>query len=101
LLSQIAGAMAGAFTVYLFFRNHFNITETRRAQKRLAFAQLLQSEIREVICFRKLLGTFVLILAVLLITLPQLEYESLAGHKVGMGSLGALPVALCGFLPSA
>jgi glycerol uptake facilitator protein len=42
-------------------------------------------------------GTFVLILAVLLISLPQLEYQSLGSAKVGMGSLGALPVALVVF----
>ena len=44
-----------------------------------------------------MVGTFVLILAVLLITLPQLNYVSLGNDKVGMGSLGALPVALVVF----
>jgi len=40
---------------------------------------------------------FVLFLAVLLISLPQLNYESLGSAKVGMGSLGALPVSLVVF----
>ena len=44
-----------------------------------------------------MIGTFILILAVLLITIPQLQYESLGSAKVGLGSLGALPVALVVF----
>ena len=39
----------------------------------------------------------VLVLAVLLIALPQLNYHNLGSEKVGMGSLGALPVALVVF----
>jgi len=33
----------------------------------------------------------------LMITMPHLEYESLGSTKVGLGSLGALPVALVVF----
>jgi glycerol uptake facilitator protein len=47
--------------------------------------------------FSEMIGTFVLIFAVLLITLPQLPYESLGSSKVGLGSLGALPVSLVVF----
>ena len=93
ILAQISGAMAGASLVYVFFKNHFNITETPRAKKACFctgpairnFGNNLFSEV---------VGTFVLILAVLLISLPQLEYQSLGTAKVGMGSLGALPVSL-------
>ena len=96
ILAQISGAMAGASLVYLFFKNHFNITEIPRAKKACFctgpairnFGNNLFSEV---------VGTFVLILAVLLISLPQLEYQSLGSAKVGMGSLGALPVALVVF----
>jgi glycerol uptake facilitator protein len=96
ILSQLIGAMAGASLVYVFFKNHFKITETPKAKKACfctgpAIRDFRSNFISEVV------GTFVLILAVLLITLPQLEYESLAGHKVGMGSLGALPVSLVVF----
>jgi glycerol uptake facilitator protein len=96
ILFQILGAMTGAFLVYIFFKNHFSITETPRAKKACFCTAPAIRDFRNNF-FSEVVGTFVLILAVLLITLPQLEYESLAGDKVGMGSLGALPVALVVF----
>ena len=96
IVAQIAGAMAGAFTVFLFFRNHFNIT-TSPGAKKACFCTAPAIRNRGSNLLSEVVGTFVLILAVLLITLPQLDYESLAGHKVGMGSLGALPVAFVVF----
>ena len=96
IVAQIAGAMAGAVTVYLFFRNHFNVTASSGAKKAcFCTAPAIRNTGSNL--FSEIIGTFVLILAVLLITLPQLDYESLAGHKVGMGSLGALPVAFVVF----
>jgi glycerol uptake facilitator protein len=96
ILAQMAGAMAGAFLVYLFFRNHFYITTTPRAKK-ACFCTAPAIRKTGSNFFSEVIGTFVLILAVLLITLPQLDYNSLNGHKAGMGSLGALPVALVVF----
>jgi glycerol uptake facilitator protein len=96
ILSQLIGAMAGASLVYVFFKNHFKITETPKAKKACFCTGPAIRDFRSNF-FSEVVGTFVLILAVLLITLPQLEYESLAGHKVGMGSLGALPVSLVVF----
>lgn len=96
ILSQILGAMAGAFVVYIFFKNHFKITETPGAKKAcFCTAPAIRSYGNNF--FSEVVGTFVLILAVLLISLPQLEYQSLGSSKVGMGSLGALPVALVVF----
>ena len=96
IFMQIAGAMLGAFVVYLFFRNHFKITETPGAKKAcFCTAPAIRNTGSNL--FSEIIGTFVLILAVLLITLPQLDYVSLAGHKAGMGSLGALPVAFVVF----
>ena len=93
---QILGAMTGAFIVYLFFKNHFNITETPGAKKACFCTAPAIRNYRNNF-FSEVVGTFVLILAVLLIALPQLEYQSLGSAKVGMGSLGALPVALVVF----
>jgi len=96
ILFQILGAMAGATLVYIFFKKHFEITEIPRAKKACfctgpAIRNFTNNFISEVV------GSFVLILAVLLISLPQLEYQSLGSSKVGMGSLGALPVSLVVF----
>ena len=96
ILAQILGAMFGALTVYIFFKNHFDITATSGAKK-ACFCTAPAIRNFKSNFFSELVGTFVLILAVLLITLPQLQYESLGSEKVGMGSLGALPVALVVF----
>lgn len=96
ILSQILGAMAGAFIVYIFFKNHFNITETPGVKKACFCTAPAIRNFRNNF-FSEVVGTFILILAVLLISLPQLEYQSLGHSKVGMGSLGALPVALVVF----
>ena len=96
ILCQILGAMAGASIVYLFFKNHFKITETPGIKKACFCTAPAIRNFRNNF-FSELVGTFILILAVLLISLPQLEYQSLGSSKVGMGSLGALPVALVVF----
>jgi len=96
ILSQILGAMAGASIVYLFFKNHFKITETP-GMKKACFCTAPAIRDFKSNFFSEVVGTFILILAVLLISLPQLDYVSLGSSKVGMGSLGALPVALVVF----
>ncbi len=96
ILAQMCGAMLGATTVYLFFRNHFRITETA-GMKKSAFCTAPAIRDTPNNLFSEFIGTFILILAVLLISLPQLEYENLGSGHVGLGSLGALPVALVVF----
>jgi len=93
ILAQVFGAMAGAFIVYLFFKNHFNITE-KAGNKKACFCTAPAIRKFGNNFFSEMVGTFILILSVLLISLPQLNYESLGSQKVGMGSLGALPVSL-------
>lgn len=96
ILAQILGAMFGASVVYLFFANHFKITKTPGTKKACFCTAPAIRNYRNNF-FSEVIGTFVLIFAVLLITLPQLAYENLGSAKVGMGSLGALPVALVVF----
>ncbi|QGY45108.1 MIP family channel protein [Maribellus comscasis] len=96
ILAQILGAMFGATVVYLFFKNHFDIT-TEPGAKKACFCTAPAIRSYGSNFFSEVIGTFVLVLAVLLITLPQLDYVSLGSDKVGMGSLGALPVALVVF----
>lgn len=96
ILAQMLGAMLGAGTVYIFFRDHFKITATPGAKKACFCTAPAIRNYRNNF-FSELIGTFILVLAVLLIALPQLEYENLGSAKVGMGALGALPVALVVF----
>lgn len=96
IIAQMLGAMLGATTVYLFFLNHFKIT-TELGMKKACFCTAPAIRDFKSNFFSEVIGTFILILAVLLITLPQLEYVSLGSTKVGLGSLGAMPVALVVF----
>ncbi len=96
ILAQMIGAMLGAFAVYIFFKGHFDITSSP-GTKKACFCTAPAIRNYRSNFFSEMIGTFILILAVLLITLPQLSYLSLGSEKVGMGSLGALPVALVVF----
>ncbi len=96
IIAQILGSMLGAFIVYLFFKNHFDIT-TGAGTKKSCFCTSPAIRNYRNNFFSEVIGTFVLVLAVLLIALPQLEYVSLGSTKAGMGSLGALPVSLIVF----
>jgi len=96
VVSQIFGAMLGAFIVYLFFRNHFMITP-EPGVKKACFCTAPAIRDYKNNFFSELIGTFVLVFAVLLIHLPTLEIEGIESAKVGLGSLEALPVALLVF----
>jgi glycerol uptake facilitator protein len=96
ILAQMLGAMLGALVVYIFFRNHFKITTAAGAKKSCFCTAPAIRHYRNNF-FSETVGTFILVLAVLMITMPHLEYESLGSTKVGLGSLGALPVALVVF----
>ena len=89
----MAGAAAGAGTVWLFYRHHFDRTEDPGTQLACfstgpAIRKLFNNFLSEVI------GTFVLIFVILYIADPSIELETGGTVKMGLGTLGALPVAL-------
>ena len=93
ILVQMAGAAAGAGTVWLFYRHHFNRTEDPGAQLGCfatgpAIRKPGSNFISEVI------GTFVLIFVILYIADPAILLDDGEEIKMGLGTLGALPVAL-------
>ena len=96
ILSQMLGGMLGAAAVYLYFRDHFKITDAPLV-KRHCFCTTPAIRNYKSNFFSEMTGTFVLVLAVLLIHLPTLEIEGVSSAKVGLGSLEALPVALLVF----
>ena len=97
IVFQMLGAMLGAFMVYIFYRDHFKITE-KPGMRRSCFCTAPAIKNFRNNFFSEMVGTFVLVLAVLLITLPEFEIPGHESTKVGMGSLGALPVALVVFV---
>lgn len=93
ILSQMLGASIGAFLVWLFYRHHFNKTEDPEAQLACfstgpAIRKTASNLISEII------GTFVLIFVILYISEPSMNIPGVEETKIGLGTLGALPVAL-------
>ncbi|WP_047417383.1 MIP/aquaporin family protein [Cellulophaga sp. Hel_I_12] len=89
VLAQMLGAMLGSGTVWLIYRDHFAATEDAGAKKAVfctapAIRNIFSNFISETV------GTFVLVFAVLYFTDATLTEP---GTVIGLGSLGALPVA--------
>jgi len=83
ILSQIAGAMTGAFLVWVSYRRHFAVTDDA-ATKRGVFCTAPAIRKYTDNLLTEIIGTFVLVFGVLFIAAPE----------VGLGALDALPVAL-------
>lgn len=93
ILAQMLGAMAGAFTVWLFYRQHFNRT-TDPASQLGCFSTGPAIRKTGSNFISELIGTFVLIFVILYIAEPSLALDGGEEVKMGLGTLGALPVAL-------
>ena len=88
--AQFAGAMLAAFAVWFMYRDHFEATdclETRRGV--FCTAPEVYSLSRN--CFGEFFGAFEILFDIFHITDPGINET---GQKLGMGSLGALPVAI-------
>ncbi|GGG36280.1 glycerol uptake facilitator protein [Croceivirga lutea] len=91
IIAQFAGAMLGAFLVWLINKDHFNATEDGNT-KRGVFCTAPAIPNIPVNLLNEIVGTFVLVFVVLFFTDATLnENEPVT---IGLGSLGALPVAL-------
>src|SRR5690606_30675970 len=90
VLAQFIGAMLGAFAVWLINKDHFDATEDGDT-KRAVFcnAPAIPNTFRNLLT--EILGTFVLVFAVLYFTDAVISTDNTI---IGLGSLGALPVAL-------
>lgn len=89
ILAQLLGAMLGAILVWLFYKSHFDATEDGNAKKAVfCTAPAIRNKASNF--FSEALGTFVLIFTILYFTNATVaEAETV----IGLGSLGALPVA--------
>ncbi|MDP6922090.1 MAG: MIP/aquaporin family protein [Lutibacter sp.] len=93
ILSQLAGAFVAALVVYLYFKKHFDQTEDPNLH--LAVFSTAPA-IRNVSSnlFSETVGTFVLLVLVFFIAGPSFEAENMENVVIGLGSIGALPIAL-------
>ena len=98
--AQMLGAIVGAVLVYLVYSDHYAVTQDPAA-KLATFSTGPAIRHTATNLLGEALGTFVLVLAVLLVVEPALISEGpvIAGvdaptAKIGLGTLGALPVGL-------
>jgi len=96
IIAQMLGAMTGGYLVYLFYHDHFKITDSPEC-KMCCFCTMPNIRNKKTNFLSEAVGTFVLIFAVLFVNLPSVEIEGIDNVKVGLGSLEALPVALVVF----
>lgn len=89
-VAQFLGAGLGALTVWAFYRHHYNSTADYLTKK-ATFCTHPEIPAKANNFFSEVVGTFVLVFVVLYITGASLEDP--ANTTVGLGSVGAIPVA--------
>ncbi len=98
LLCQFSGALLGGVFVYLFYVQHFKITDDANAKLgTFCTAPAIRGTIPNL--FSEIVGTFVLVFAVLVAAnaTVTMDGESARVLKVGLGAVGAVPVGLIVF----
>ncbi len=97
VVAQILGGIVGATLVYLVYKDHYAVTDD--AGGKLATFSTGPA-IRGVgsNLFSEVIGTFVLVFAVLSMAAPSLSLDGgVAEAALGLGAIGALPVGLLVF----
>ncbi|MCX6903889.1 MAG: aquaporin family protein [Verrucomicrobia bacterium] len=99
ILAQMLGGMAGGALVYLFYREHFKITDNPDAKLGcFCTAPNIRNLAQSFFC--EVMGTFVLVLPIFLITDPTVKLPPTVGGveaPVGLGTVGLIPMALLVF----
>ncbi len=93
ILAQFLGAALGALFVYLFYYPHYKITEND-GLKRATFCTEPAIYHPFSNLFSEAIGAFALVFSVLFFTMPELKISGQETELFGLGSIGALPVAL-------
>jgi glycerol uptake facilitator protein len=100
IIAQMLGGFVGGSTVFLFYREHFKATDDDAA-KLACFSTAPNIRKLPQALFCEVVGTFLLVLPVFLITDASVTLPGAAGATtqvpIGLGALGALPVALLVF----
>jgi glycerol uptake facilitator protein len=99
IAAQMAGAFLGAVLVYAFYKPHYDVTDDPGAKlATFCTGPAIRTPPGNFLC--EVVGTFVLVYAVLLAVGPTFELGTAADAqkvKIGMGALGAMPVGLIVF----
>jgi glycerol uptake facilitator protein len=90
VIAQVAGAMAGSLLVWAMYRRHFNSTEDPLLQL-AAFSTGPAIRHTRSNLLSEVIGTFTLMFVIFYVTGPEIGVDEKT--PIGMGSLGAIPVA--------
>ncbi|MFV7236499.1 MULTISPECIES: MIP/aquaporin family protein [Flavobacterium] len=93
IMAQIIGAMLGAFFVWLSHKDHFAATDDE-GKKLACFSTgpAIRNTFSNLIS--EIIATFVLIFVIFYISGPEIILHSDSTAKIGLGTVGALPVAI-------
>lgn len=93
IVAQLLGAALGAFLVWAFYRNHYNETEDQETiLATFCTGPAIRKLANNFLC--EVIGTFLLVFVVFYIQGACISCNTLPDVKIGLGSVGALPVAL-------
>lgn len=100
LAGEMIGSLIGAFFVWLFYKDHFKITDDEIA-KRASFCTIPNIRNKFSNLTSEIIGTFVLVFVVFYLAGPELAFMGDAVESgavdgravIGLGSIGAVPVA--------
>lgn len=86
IIAQMLGGICGGIATYIFYKDHFSATEDK-ATKLAVFCTAPAIRNMRANLVSEILGTFILVLVILWMS------EGSNNAEVGLGSIGALPVA--------
>ncbi|MCB0506398.1 MAG: aquaporin family protein [Cyclobacteriaceae bacterium] len=93
VLAQFAGAFTGSFLAWLSYAAHYNeTTDAGSILGTFSTGPAIAGKLRNL--YSEVLGTFVLVFVVLYLSGASITANNLEDAKIGLGSIGALPVAL-------
>lgn len=93
LAGEMIGAFIGAVLVWVVYKDHFNATDDE-AGKLACFSTGPAIRNIPMNVISEIIGTFVLIFAIFYLAGPSFEAETTGRATMGLGSIGALPVAI-------
>jgi len=93
MLGEMIGAMLGAFLVWLSHKDHFAATEDEGAKLScFSTGPAIKNNVSNLLS--EAIATFVLIFSIFYIAGPSLNIASDTNAAIGLGTIGALPVAI-------
>lgn len=93
IIAQLLGAGMGALVVWLVFKKHFEATEDANTKMGIfVTGGAIRNFATNFFC--EMMGTFVLMFSILHFSAPSFNLDIITNGVVGLGSIGALPVAL-------